>query len=66
MVLTVEIVVMQPGQQCFPALIGSSVGATVSPLSQGALDEPLGFAVGARTIRTSVGAQWELPGACGA
>src|SRR5882672_7703669 len=49
---SVMIVVAQPGPQRPGAFPGVRVGPGVGPLSQQRLDEALGLAVGARSIRT--------------
>jgi hypothetical protein len=45
------VVLVKPAGQVLSALIGVIVGPGVSPFPQRGLDEPLGFAIGARSIR---------------
>jgi hypothetical protein len=49
----VEVVMLQPGRELLIAFLGVEVMANVGPLAQGGLDEALGLAVGARSVRTS-------------
>jgi hypothetical protein len=44
----VPVVVVKPGRELSVAFLGVEVGADVDPLTKGGLDEPFGFAVGAR------------------
>ena len=49
----VPVVVVKPGKKVFMALLRVLVQAGVSPFVQGGLNKTFGFAVGARSIRTS-------------
>ena len=50
---TVEVVVLEPWGEMLIAFFGVEVMANVGPLAQGGLDEAFGFAIGARSVRTS-------------
>src|ERR1700752_1145640 len=61
---SVPAVAMYPGRESITALVRVVVSASIRPLAQGALDEPLGLAVGSGRVRLRVVmAQAEL-GAC--
>ena len=47
---TVEVVMLQPGQEMLIAFVGVEVMANVGPLAQGGLNEAFGLAVGARSV----------------
>src|SRR5512132_4612223 len=48
---TLPIVVVQPSEQRLGAVARSGIGAAVGPLAQQGLDEALGLAIGARSVR---------------
>ena len=50
---TVPVVVVKPGKKMVLTVLGVSIQAGVGPFTQGGLDEAFGFAVGARSVRTS-------------
>jgi len=49
----VPVVVVKPRLELVIAMLGSGINASVSPFAQSGLDEALGFAIGARSIRAS-------------